>query len=260
MAGAAASIVITGASSGLGRELALSYARTGVTLGLIARRADKLLAVADACRAKGAHVETAVLDVTDARALVGWIGRFDFRHAIDLVIANAGVSAGPPTDGYGEGLMLATKQIQANLQGCINTVEPLIRPMTERGSGQIVVVASIAGLRGLPYSPAYSASKAGIRAYGEGLRAQLRPSGVAVTVVCPGFFVSAMTERFKGATPFLLTTHQATRLIRRGIDRRRSRISFHPLLVAGLKLADLLPARLGDAILRRVRFHIEPPQ
>ena len=69
-----------------------------------------------------------------------------------------------------------------------------------------------------------------------------------------------MTERFKGDTPFLLTTDQATRLIRRGIDGRKSRVSFHPLLVAGLKLADLMPARLGDAILRGVRFHIEPPQ
>ena len=205
-------------------------------------------------------METAVLDVTDAKALAGWTGRFDWRHPIDVVIANAGVSAGPPSDGYGEGLMLATKQVQANLLGCINTVEPLIKPMTERRSGQIVVIASIAAFRGLPYSPAYSASKAGVRAYGEGLRAQLRPSGVAVTVVCPGFFVSPMTERFKGDTPFLLTTDQATRLIRRGIDGRRSRVSFHPLLVAGLKLADLAPARLGDAILRGVRFHIEPPR
>ncbi len=257
--GAPASIVITGASSGLGKALALSYARRGVTLGLIARRADQLLSVADACREKGAHVETAVLDVTEARELVGWISRFDLRHAIDLVIANAGVSAGPPSDGYGEGLMLATKQIQANLQGCINTVEPLVKPMTERGRGQIVVIASIAGFRGLPYSPAYSASKAGVRAYGEGLRAQLRPSGVTVTVVCPGFFVSAMTERFKGDTPFLISTDKAARLIRRGIDNGRSRVSFHPLLVLGLKLADLMPARLGDAILRGVRFHIEPP-
>lgn len=252
-------IVITGASSGLGAALAQSYAVAGVRLGLIGRSAARLAQTAASCEAKGASVEVGVIDVADATAMAAWLTAFDDRSAIDLIVANAGISGGPPPGRYGEGVELATRQVSANLLGCINTIEPLIPAMSRRGGGQIAVVASVAGLRGLPYSPAYSASKAGARAYGEALRALLRPAAVDVTVVCPGFFHSPMTDRFKGATSFVVTTDQACGIIRRGLDRRRSRVSFHPLLVLGLKLADLAPARIGDAILRSVRFHIDPP-
>lgn len=253
-------IVITGASSGLGAALARSYAGPGVTLGLIGRNADRLAQTAASCEAAGAVTQVASIDVADAKAMADWLVAFDRDTPIDLVIANAGVSGGPAAGEFSEGVALATRQVTANLLGCINTIEPLLPAMTRRGAGHIAVVASVAGLRGLPYSPAYSASKAGARAYGEGLRALLRPAGVDVTVICPGFFHSPMTDRFKGATSFVVTTDQAMRIVRRGLDRRRSRISFHPLLVLGLKLADLAPARIGDAILRGVRFHIDPPE
>jgi NAD(P)-dependent dehydrogenase (short-subunit alcohol dehydrogenase family) len=173
-----------------------------------------------------------------------------------VLIASAGTSGGPAPGAAADGLALATRQVRTNLIGVINTVEPLLPSFRARGRGRIAMVASIAGYRGLPYSPAYSASKAGVRVYGEALRALLAPSGVAVTVVCPGFFVSPMTDRFKGPTPFLVPLDRAAAMVKRGVDRGRARVAFPWPLVLGLRLADLIPAPLGDAIMRGFRFHI----
>src|SRR5579859_7811142 len=178
-------IVITGASSGLGAALACRYARPGVTLGLVGRNEARLQQVADQCRQTGADVDARVIDVGDRAALEPWLADFG-RSPINIVIANAGTSAGPAPGSQIEGLELATRQVRTNLLGVMHTVEPLLPDMIARGRGKIVVVASVAGYRGLPYSPAYSASKAGARMYGESLRALLKPAGIAVTVVCPG--------------------------------------------------------------------------
>jgi len=250
------SILITGASSGLGGALARAYARPGVTLGLIGRSQDKLDKVAEACRGAGAEVRAAAIDVADADALGGWIKEFESAAPVDLVIANAGTSAGPAPGMAFEGLTLATRQVRTNLLGVMNTVEPLLPGFLARGKGRIAIVSSIAGYRGLPYSPAYSASKAGARAYGEAMRAMLSPRGIPVTVICPGFFDSPMTDRFKGPTPFLFTLDRTASIVKRGIDMGRSRVAFPSLLVLGLRLADLLPAAIGDAIMRANRFHI----
>jgi short-subunit dehydrogenase len=251
-------VLITGASSGLGAGLARSYAAPGVTLALVGRSAPKLEAVAAHCRQAGALVHTAALDVAFAGALAPWLCAQQAAAPIDLVIANAGTSGGPAAPGVPEGLAGAARQVATNLLGCINTVEPLLPAMLGRAGGQVAVVASVAAYRGLPYSPAYSASKAGVRAYGEALRALLAPNGLAVSVVVPGFFSSPMTDRFHGATPLLRTLDQAVAVVRRGLDRRAPRIVFPHLLGLGLQAADLLPARLGDAILRRVPFRILP--
>jgi short-subunit dehydrogenase len=131
--------------------------------------------------------------------------------------------------------------------------------MVSRGRGHVAVVASVAGLRGLPYSPGYSASKAGVRAYGEGLRAFLAPRGVGVSVIVPGFFESRMTDRFMGGKPFFISTERAVAIVQKGLDRRRARIVFPRLLALGLQATDLMPAWLGDAILRGQHFHIRAP-
>jgi len=148
--------------------------------------------------------------------------------------------------------------VRVNLLGAMHTIEPLLPGLVARARGQVAVVASVAGLRGLPYSPGYSASKAGVRAYGEALRALLRPHGVSVSVIVPGFFDSRMTDRFQGAKPFLVSTQRAIAIVRQGLDRRQSRIVFPRLLALGLQATDLMPARLGDAILRAQKFHIQP--
>lgn len=251
-------IVITGASSGLGAALARAYAKPGVTLGLVGRSRERLDEVAEFCRTAGAHVNAAVIDVGDADLLGAWLKEIESTTPVDLVIANAGTSAGPPPGDAAEGLALATLQVRTNLLGVMNTVEPLLPGFLKRGHGRIAIVSSIAGYRGLPYSPAYSASKAGARAYGEAIRAMLSPRGISVTVISPGFFSSPMTDRFKGHTPFLFSLNQAAAIVKRGIDRRQSRVAFPSILVLGLRLADLCPAVIGDAIMRANRFHIVP--
>jgi short-subunit dehydrogenase len=253
------SIVITGASSGLGAGLAISYAAPGVTLGLVGRDAKRLAATEAACQARGAVVEAVALNVAEAAPIGTWLQQFDTQTPIDLLVANAGISAGPGPDSSTEGLALAAAQVYVNLLGTMQTLEPVLPRMIARGHGHVAVVSSVAGLRGLPYSPGYSASKAGVRAYGEGLRAWLAPRGVGVSVVVPGFFDSRMTDRFIGAKPFLLSTEQAVRIVKQGLDRQRARIVFPRLLALGLQATDLMPAWLGDAILRAQRFHIRAP-
>ncbi len=250
--------VITGASSGLGAALATAYAGPQTALGLIGRNRERLDATATACRTAGATVESAAIDVADGPALAAWLTEFDRANPVELVIANAGTSAGPAPDQPGEPAEATLKQLSTNLLGAVHTVAPLVPSMCARGRGRIVVIASIAAYRGLAYSPGYCASKAGVRAYGEALRAQLAPRGVGVTVVCPGFFGSPMTDRWQGPTPFLLSGEQAARRIKRGIDNGRRRISFPWPLVVAMRFCDLAPAMIGDEIVRRFRFNIRP--
>jgi len=251
-------VVITGASSGLGAALATAYAGPQTALGLVARNRERLEAMGATSRAAGALVETAALDVADGEALAAWLAEFDRAHPVELVVANAGISAGPAPDQPGEPAEVTLHQLATNLLGAVHTIAPLVPAMCARGRGRIAVIASIAGLRGMAYSPGYCASKAGVRAYGEGLRAQLAQHGVGVTVVCPGFFASPMTDHWYGPQPFQWTGEQAARRIKRGIDSGRRRVSFPWPLVLGMRFCDLAPAIIGDAIMRRFRFHIGP--
>ena len=252
------SIAITGASSGLGAGLAESYAAPGATLWLAGRDMTRLEGVAARCRGRGAAVHAHAVDVTDSEAVAAWLLAADDVALVDLVLACAGVSAGTHPDGSPEGVALAGMQVRANLLGAMHTVEPLLPRLLARGRGHVAVVSSVAGLRGSPYCPAYSASKAGVRAYGEGLRALLAPRGVAVSVVVPGFFDTPMTDRFKGPKPGMMSLPRMVAAVRRGLDRRAARIVAPRMLAVELVLADLIPAWAGDRILRGVRFHIEP--
>lgn len=252
------SVLITGASSGLGAGLAKNYAAPGVHLVLTGRDATRLEATAVACRDKGATVATGLFDIGEAEPFGAWLVAQDEATPLDLVIAAAGVSAGTGEGDMPEGVDLAAMQIRSNLLGTIHTVEPLLPRMIARKAGHIAVVASTAALRGLPYSPGYSASKAGIRAYGEAIRALLGPKGVMVSVVVPGFFDTPMTDRWKGPTPFMLSLDKMVAAIRRGLDARKARIVVPRLLALGQVAADLMPAAIGDRIVRGFRFHIEP--
>lgn len=253
-----ATILVTGASSGLGAGLARDYARAGVRLVLIGRDADRLEATAQACRAAGAEVTIGQYDVGAPEPLGAWLLARDAEAPFDLILACAGVSAGAGRRGEPEGLALATMQVRTNLLGAMHTIEPLLPALVTRGRGQVVLISSTAGLHGLPFSPGYSASKAGVRAYGDALRALLAPKGVAVSLVIPGFFDTPMTDRWKGPTPFMVGLDKMVRVIRKGIDARRSRIVFPRLLALGTQAMDLMPAPLGDRIARGFRFHIEP--
>jgi short-subunit dehydrogenase len=249
--------VITGASSGLGRALALDYAAPGVFLALTGRSADRLAEVAAACQAKGARTAQALLDVGDGPGMRAWLEALEAEGPIDVLIANAGVMTGPANERSLDGLDAAGALIRTNLLGVVHAVEAIAPFMIARGRGQICVIASTASFRGLPYMPAYAASKAGVRIYGESVRGRLAPLGVAVTVASPGFFASPMTERFHGDKPLMVSTQAAAGRIRRALDKRASRTIFPRRIALLLRLLDLLPARLGDKALGELAVRIE---
>ncbi|MGG5888400.1 SDR family NAD(P)-dependent oxidoreductase [Falsiroseomonas sp. HC035] len=251
-------VVISGASRGLGAALARRFAAPGARLLLLARSATALEDVARDCRARGAQVVVAVLDVTDAPAVAAALAAFEAGGPVGLVIANAGTSAGTAPDGTPEDAVAAARQVQVNLVGAINLVGPLLPGMRARRHGRIGLVASVAGLRGLPDFPAYCASKAGLIAWGEGLRAELGPLGISVTVVTPGFFDSAMGARFHGRRLFLLGQADVAARVQRAVLEGRPRAAFPWPLAAGLRLLALLPPRLGDWAARRMRFRVSP--
>lgn len=245
------SILITGASSGLGAGLAKAYAAPGVLLHLAGRDAVRLQAVAGLCRAQGAEVETRIIDVADRPAMAGWLGELQDARLPDLVIANAGISAGTGNR-LGETEEQTRAIFDVNLGGVLNTLLPVIGPMRRRRAGQLVIIASLAGFRGLPSAPAYGASKAAVRLWGEGLRGWLAGDGVGVSVVCPGFVDTPMTAPNRFPMPFLMTTEAACALIRRGIDANRGRIAFPWPLAALVWLAAALPPAWTDGLLSRL--------
>ncbi len=234
------SIVITGASSGIGEALALDYAAPGVALALSGRDANRLEAVAAACRAKGAKVDAGAIDVADRAASAEWLTRFDDAHPVDLVIANAGISIDKDNSSLDD-FSIVRKTIDVNVGGVFNTVEPLVGRLMGRGHGQIAIVSSLAGFIGLPYSASYNASKACVRVWGESIRYVLKKSGVGVSVICPGFVVSRMTAEAPFPMPFMMTSARASRIIRHGLERNKARIAFPAATKAAIWLGSVLP-------------------
>ena len=259
MAANPASILITGASSGIGRALAEAYAAEGVQLALSGRSADRLESVAGACRDLGAQVQAKIIDVGQTEAMANWIAEIDRAAPVDLVVANAGVSAGTLLDRTGGAIRESEitgdsmrEMFRVNVNGVFNTVLPVLPVMQERRRGQIAIVSSIAGYRGLPSSPAYAASKAAVKSWGEGLRPLLGPCGVGVTVICPGFVESRITSQNPFPMPFLMDAQRAARIIRRGLERNQARITFPWPMAIGAWLAAALPPALVDGVLARL--------
>lgn len=243
------SLVITGASSGIGEALALCYAEPGRDLALTGRDAARLDAVADRCRRKGARVTASVLDVANREAMAAWLAMVDDRFPVDLVVANAGISAG--AGGGVESEEQARRVLSVNIDGVLNSVYPLLPRMRSRRRGQIALMASQASFRGLPGAPAYCASKAAVRVFGEALRGDLAGEGLGVTVICPGFVKSRITDANDFPMPFLMDADKAARVIRRGLARNAARISFPWPVAAAVWLLALLPPGWTDGLLAR---------
>ena len=233
------SVLITGASSGIGRALALAYAAEGTRLALDGRDPSRLAEVAEACSARGAEVETATIDVVDGEAMAGWVTEMDQVRPLDLVIANAGISGG--TGGRGEDADQTRAIMEINVDGVLNTVLPVIPLMRERSHGQIALVSSLAGLLAMPGAPAYSASKAAVRAWGESLRGWLGRHGVRVSVICPGFVDTPLTQDNHYTMPFLMDAEQAAGIIVRGLARDRGLIVFPWQLALIIRAITALP-------------------
>ena len=242
-------ILITGASSGIGAALALEYAAPGILLSLHGRDAGRLEHVAEQVRARGAAVSTYSGDVTDAEDIAAWIVTRDTTQALDLVIANAGISGGTFRGGESDAQVRAIFAV--NVGGVLNTVQPCLPLMTKRRSGQIALISSLASFRGFPGAPAYCASKAAVRVYGEALRNDMVQHHVEINVVCPGFIKTPMTDINLFPMPFLIQPDQAARLIRAGLSRNQPRIAFPLPMYTGIRLLTALPQRLIDFIARK---------
>jgi short-subunit dehydrogenase len=197
----AKNVFITGASSGIGAALAREFARRGATLGLVARRHEAL----DALLAElpGRHFRYAV-DVTDTDALVAAGREFDAATGgADIVIANAGISVGVKTEHY-EDLAQFRRVFDTNVLAMAATFHPFIASMKARGRGTLAGIASVAGIRGLPGSEAYCASKSAVITYCESLRVEMAKAGVTVVTVSPGFIRTELTAKNPYRMPFLM--------------------------------------------------------
>ncbi|MCC8179377.1 MAG: SDR family NAD(P)-dependent oxidoreductase, partial [Planctomycetes bacterium] len=186
-----------------------------------------------------------------------WLERIDQDSPLDLVIANAGVSTGV----YGNNLetLSAVEEVMAiNATATMATVSLAAEIMVKHGKGAIAVVSSLAGLLPLASSPAYCAAKSAARMHALALRSWLRPRGVNVTVVCPGYVATPMSDRVIGSKPFLWSADKAAEYIRRKLAYAPREIRFPFPLAVGIRALGLLPHRLQSAILRHFAFTVEP--
>jgi short-subunit dehydrogenase len=236
-------VVITGASSGIGRALAAEYARRGATLGLIARRTEMLRELA-----AGLNVQTVLyaLDVRDAaglaRAAEDFVARFG---GPDVVIANAGVSAGTSTE-RSEDRAVFQEILDVNVMGLVNTFQVFLPGMRAAGAGTLVGIASVAGFRGLPGSGAYSASKAAAIAYLESLRVEMRGSGVSVVTISPGYIATPMTQNNPYPMPFIIPADVAARRMANAIARRRRHVVIPWQMAIAGRILKIVPRALYD--------------
>lgn len=242
---------ITGASSGLGRALALNMARDGWLVAASARRPDELESLARAAEGTPGAVRPVPLDVTDNAAVAVGVARIEREIAgISLAVLNAGTHQ--PV--HAQSLKSATFRdlIELNLMGTVNCLEQVLPPMIERRAGRIALVASLAGYRGLPTSAAYGMTKAGLINMAEALKPELERFGVQLQIVNPGFVRTPLTDRNPFPMPFLMEPEDAAAAFYRGLQSDRFEIVFPRRFAAILKLLRCLPASLAFAVTRRL--------
>ncbi len=247
------SVLITGASSGIGRALAEALAAPGVALHLSGRDAARLGEVEASCAARGADVRPRVLDVRDQAAMRDWIAS---AGPLDLVIANAGISAG--TGGGVEPPAQARAVFDTNVGGVLNTVLPALDAMAaqppgpEGLRGRVAVIASVAAFTGVAGAPSYCASKAAVQSWAEAMDAAERGRGIRLHAVCPGYVRTAMTLGNRFPMPMVISAEDAARRTLAGIARGRTRIAYPFLVYAAARVVGALPPGLRAAILTRL--------
>ncbi len=247
-------VLLTGASSGIGEGLALELARRGAILGLIARRLEKLSALKKTIEAFGGNARIFACDVTD-RDAVNNAGAQLFAEfgKIEILIANAGVGGSTEADKRHDPESILPV-IDINLNGAINSVGAVLPYMKEQKSGHLVAVSSLAGIRGLPRSAAYSASKAGMTAFFESLRLDLAQEGIAVTVIQPGFIRTPLTEGRANKMPFLMELNDAIPHFLRAIEQNRRFAAFPWQLATVVRLGKIMPGWVYDRLATGVRY------
>ena len=243
-------ILITGASSGIGAELARQHADADTRLILTGRSLDRLRHIQDDAEAKGAEVLLKAIDVADRDAMAAWLMAQDAETPIDLIYANAGIADGVRRRAY-EPEEISRALFDTNLYGVMNTIYPLLPGMKARGQGQIAIISSLAGYGAIGSTPGYSGSKAAVRVWGESMRFGLARLGIGLTVVCPGFIKTPMTADNGFPMPFILDLPKATQVIRNGVAANRRRVAFPwPLAMLTWFLHTLHPA-WSEPLLKR---------
>lgn len=239
-------VFITGASSGIGQALAQRFYQAGFDLALVARRVDVVQSWAQAERLASARYRVYHADVADTDTIVNVGAQCIAAQGLpDVVIANAGISIGMDT-GVRSDIGVMQTLFATNNTGLAATFHPFVRAMEQRGSGTLVGIGSVAGIRGIPGHGAYCASKAAVIAYCESLRGELRPHGVKVLTICPGYIDTPLTRQNRYSMPFLMPVdafaEQAFRAVTAGDSYRV--IPWQMAWVA--RLLKVLPNRLFD--------------
>lgn len=247
-------VFLTGASSGIGEALAIALAKRGAILGLVARRAELLKELAGECQQNGGKARYFAADVTDAKEIANAAEalRNEFGK-IDVLIANAGIG-GNNDETRNLNSEAVARVININLLGAVNAVSAVLPNMLERNSGHLVAISSLAGFRGLPKSAAYSASKAGMTAFFESVRLDVRHKGVYVTIIQPGFIKTPLTSGRENKMPFLMELEDSIPLFLNAIEKRKKFAAFPWQLATIVRLARFFPADLYDKIAGRATF------
>ncbi len=245
--------MITGASSGIGRGLAVALAGEGAAIGLVARRADLLDVVVKEVRARNGTAIPLIADVQDASAMRAAADRLRSELGpIDVLVANAGIG----TITYARNLQ--AKQvgdvIGVNVMGAVNSVTAVVPEMIARRSGQLVAISSLSAYRGLPKSAAYCASKAAVSAFFESLRLDLQGSGVSVTIIHPGFIKTPLTAGRAAKMPFLMELDDAVKKMVAAIEKRKKSYAFPWQLASLVRAGMIMPNFMYDWIAARNSF------
>ena len=243
--------LIVGASSGIGAALAREMAFEGYDVGLIARRTDRLAEVAERGRARGGVAAYRAADVNDPEQLQAAITALEeVLGPVEVLIANAGI--GENTDAANLDLAHVRRVLRTNLEGVVLAIGAVLPAMTRRGHGRIAAVSSIAGMRPIPQIAAYGASKAGVSAFLEGLRADLRGTGVTVTDLCPGYVRTDMLKVEGALPPFTMEADDTARRMVRALLAGRDSLVFPWPLALASRFAAMLPDALLGPLLRRL--------
>ena len=246
-------VLITGASSGIGRALALELGKRGARVGLTARRAEELSKVAEEVSRAGGQALVIPADVRRAEEIDGVAERVREKWGrVDVLVANAGMST--TTAGTHLDATEAGDVITINVIGVVNSVAAVLPDMIKRGEGHLVAISSLASYRGLPKSGAYSASKAAVSTFFESMRVDLRRSGVAVTTIHPGFVRTPLTAKRKKKLPFLLEADDAACRIIKAVERRARTYAFPWQLASLVRVLRHMPGALYDRLASNSNF------
>ncbi|MBA2732642.1 MAG: SDR family NAD(P)-dependent oxidoreductase [Acidobacteria bacterium] len=241
-------VFITGASSGIGRSLAVELGRKGAALGLLARRADSLREIVSEVEAAGGRALALPADVKDADAVRAAANQVREKFGrVDILVANAGIAG--TTHARDLKSNEVAEVIGVNVLGAVNSVTAVLPEMVEQNSGQLIVISSLAAYRGLPKSSAYCASKAAVSAFFESLRVDLHGTGVDVTIIHPGFIKTPLTAGRETQMPYLMELDDAIKKIIRAIEIRKKSYAFPWQLATIVRAAMLMPVSLYDRII-----------